>query len=78
MIMKIMIVTTMALNVPRVFASMIINATTMAMHACVQGEPVWDIQPHTLEEVKDLSLNFFFLLPVSDARESHIRPTSPP
>ena len=48
------------------------------MPAFLQGEPVWDIQPHTLEEVKDLSLNFFFLLPVSDARESHIFfPSSP-
>lgn len=29
-----------------------------------QGEPAWDIQPQTLEEVKDLSLNFFFILPL--------------
>lgn len=28
------------------------------------GEPVWQIQPETLEEVKAESLNFFFVLPL--------------
>lgn len=31
---------------------------------CAQGEPAWDIQPETVTEVADLSLNFFFILPL--------------
>ncbi len=31
------------------------------------GEPVWDIQPHTLQAVLDESLDFFYVAPLLDA-----------
>jgi hypothetical protein len=52
---------------PALWGVFALYAYALLLGTELPGEPAWNIQPHTLQSVTDLSLDFFFVAPALDA-----------